>query len=108
MKEPIRTEWNAEMEEHYERLHLYRRLYFPLRDKGLACFDDEGYMERVCVNEQGQFEDVWGGEVIRVCLEYYLEREWYDRCAILRDLQAGFKERYGDFIPKWNLHFNRK
>ena len=93
----IQTEWNAKMDEHYERLHFYRRLYFPLRDRGLACFDDEGYLENFCINEDGQFEDVWGAEVIRVCLEYYLEREWYDRCTFLRDLQSEFGEKFGEF-----------
>ena len=56
-------------------------------------------------SEDGQFEDVWGAEVIRVCLEYYLEREWYDRCAVLRDLQTAFREKHGDFVPKCNLQF---
>ena len=52
-------EWNAELDAHYERLHLYQRLHFPLKEMVLACFNQEGYLERVCVNDDGQSEDVW-------------------------------------------------
>ena len=54
-------------------------------------------MANICINEHGQSADVRGGEVIRICLEYYLELEWYDRRAYLRDLQTGFTTKHERF-----------
>jgi hypothetical protein len=76
--------WTAELEDYCEGFQYFRRLYQPLQNKGMACFDINGYME-----------NVWGGDVISIVLEYYLEREWYDRCAVLRDLQNEFAAKYG-------------
>ena len=87
MKEPTTNEWTPEMDAYYERLHLYRRLYFPLRDKGMACFNDEGYMEELCVDEGGRLLDVWGAEVIPgfVWNTTSSASEGIDRCAFARD-----------------------
>jgi hypothetical protein len=74
-----------DIEDRSDGFYYYRRLYLPLQDKKMACFDVNGYME-----------NVWGAGVIKVVLEYYQERGLYDKCAVLQDLQAEFIEKYGE------------
>jgi hypothetical protein len=50
---------------------------------GLDCFNGEDYIQSICINENGQIEDVWGDEIRKIVLGYSLEREWDDRCAFL-------------------------
>ena len=81
---PSFIKWTPELEDYCEGFQYFKRLYLPLQNKGMACFDINGFME-----------NVWGADVIKIVLDYYLEHEWYNRCAVLRDLQYEFSAKYG-------------
>jgi hypothetical protein len=83
MINPSFITWTPELEAYCEGFQYFRRLYLLLKNKGMDCFDTKGYME-----------DVWGGDVIKTVMDYYLEREWYDRCTVLGDLQVKFFAKY--------------
>lgn len=90
MLNPSYVKFTPEKEGLFEGLHFYKRLYLPLQEKGLDCFDADGNME-----------NVWGGQVIAVVLAYCQEKEWYERCTFLLKLQVGF-------IAKYGVHKNKK
>ena len=89
MIKPSFIQWSLDLENYCEGFQHYRRLYYALQNKGMACFDEDGYMD-----------EVWGADIITPVLEYYLEREYYDRCAVLRDLRIVFWAKYGESCSK--------
>ena len=89
MSNPSFISWTRELEDFCEGFQHFRLLYLLLQSKGIACFDENGCME-----------NVWGADVIKAVMNYYLEREWYDRCAVLRDLQNTFLAKYGNMKCK--------
>jgi hypothetical protein len=85
--------WTADLEDHSRKFNFFRRLYIELRDKQMACFNDEGYLLSNVV-------EVWGDDIIKLVLTYNEEREWYDRCAILRDLQLEYRLKFVDGLTR--------
>jgi len=87
MLDSVLIKWTPALEEHSKKFQFYRRLFLQLRDKRMACFDQDGFL-------LSREVEIWGSEIISLLLNYNEEREWYDRCAILLDLQKEFLARF--------------
>jgi len=84
---PTNTEWTPEVKDYCEASTFYKRLLLPLQANGMACFDNNGYME-----------NVWGAEVINTVLQFYTDCGWYTGTEALRALQVQYYTKFGNSL----------
>ena len=82
----------SEVESTDEDMLAFVTTYVRLRDKGLNCFDANGYFWF------GRERRMRGDILIRTCMHYFIQCERYEFCAVL----LGFQKKYFSAFPKNN------